>query len=890
MLLALRIIWGVSHTFGMNSTPQQDTLSDESAPNPLAGKPGIAPELLAPAGDWDCVRAAVENGADAVYFGLDCGFNARYRAKNFHLDDLPDLMKFLRQRGVRGYTTMNTLVFPSELPRLVPVVERIAESGVDAVLVQDFGVARLVREMCDSLEIHASTQMSLTSAETIQVASDLGLSRVVLARELSVAEIEKIAGATDMPLEVFIHGALCVAYSGQCLTSESLGGRSANRGQCAQACRLPYEVICDGKDVELDDVRYLLSPQDLAGYGSIVALAKAGVASLKIEGRLKTPEYVANLTGHYRKAIDQAIAEGHVTMSEKSKQQMELSFSRGFSPGWLEGNDHKRLVPGLQSAKRGIKIGEVLKQAGDRVLVTLGADVALGDGIGVQSTQTDGSDQAMQGGRIYSLDVATDKSVWGEKTKRCSDGQTAWIGFGRGEMDWSVIEVGATVFKNDDPRLNRALRKSFDVADAVARQTIDFQVTAITGQPLQITVSLGDSITETIASEEHLQVARKHPATEALISEKISRLGATAFEMGTLQTTIEGDPMIPSSLLNGLRRELIQRLQTRLETPPSRNIRTAAGEAMLEPIVSQAPVEATSPATSTENLTASRKISVMCRNMSQVQAAVECGVDLIYVDFQDVREYKLVADVVRPSGIPFGIATVRMQKPGEMGLLRVLDRHQPDLILARNLAAIRFFQPTEISIVADFSLNVANHRSAQWIHSMGVDRVTASYDLNQDQLGDLVGSMPPEWVEVVLHQHIPMFHMEHCVFCAVLSPGTNKTNCGRPCDDHVVQLRDRVGAEHTLQADVACRNTLYNATPQSGAETAAMLMESGVGWYRLEMLEESPEELRKTVSLYRDLLEGRITGEQVWTTLKATNRVGVTRGTLESKRNPLAVL
>ena len=246
-------------------------------------------ELLAPAGDWQCVAAAIENGADAIYFGLDCGFNARHRAKNFGLPDLPELVRQLRTRGVRGYVTLNTLVFPAELASLVDVIGEVAASGIDAVLVQDFGVARIVREVCPELEVHASTQMSLTSAETISVAADLGLSRVVLARELSIGEIKQITSATDMPVEVFIHGALCVAYSGQCLTSESLGGRSANRGQCAQACRLPYELISDGNKVDLDDVRFLLSPQDLAGYDAIPELISAGVASIKIEGRLKTP-------------------------------------------------------------------------------------------------------------------------------------------------------------------------------------------------------------------------------------------------------------------------------------------------------------------------------------------------------------------------------------------------------------------------------------------------------------------------------------------------------------------------------------------------------------------------------------------------------------------------
>ena len=208
------------------------------------------PELLAPAGDWECVRAAIENGADAVYFGLDCGFNARARAANFGVDDLPELMQTLHRRGVAGYATLNVVVFSDELAEFERVARACEEAGVDAVLVQDVGAARLLRERCPGLPLHASTQMTLTSAETIALAETLGMERVVVARELSLAEIKAIRQQTSMPLEVFVHGALCVAYSGQCLTSESLGGRSANRGVCAQACRLPYEMICDGQPVE----------------------------------------------------------------------------------------------------------------------------------------------------------------------------------------------------------------------------------------------------------------------------------------------------------------------------------------------------------------------------------------------------------------------------------------------------------------------------------------------------------------------------------------------------------------------------------------------------------------------------------------------------------------
>ncbi|MGB7327739.1 MAG: DUF3656 domain-containing protein [Rubripirellula sp.] len=828
-----------------------------------------APELLAPAGDWQCVKAAIENGADAVYFGLDCGFNARYRAQNFGIPDLPELSKMLRGRGVKGYVTLNTLVFPSEMLALAKVVESIASAGIDAVLVQDFGVARLVRQICPELEIHASTQMSLTSAETIAVAADLGLSRVVVARELSIQEIRKITSATDMPIEIFIHGALCVAYSGQCLTSESLGGRSANRGQCAQACRLPYELVVDGDDHHLGDVKYLLSPQDLAGYAAIPDVIDAGVASIKIEGRLKTPEYVANIAGHYRRAIDEAMVSGRVSVDEEAQREMELSFSRGFSPGWLSGNDHKRLVPGLTSAKKGVRIGEVMSTPRGEIEIRLEAPVALGDGLAIAGTG--GQDQ--QGGRIYSI---VDQS--GESLKSADSGSLVRIGFGHGEIDWSEVQLDAVVYKNDDPKLNRRLRKTFSGEDPNGRQKIDMKVVAVAGQPLAVEACLAGGRSFSAVGDTPLDVAHNRPADETVLREKLGRLGGTPFVLGELVVNIEGQPMVPMAMLNQIRRSLVETIEASLATPPIRITSVDSAKAWVAPIVA----EVETPA--------SPKLSVLCRTMEQLEAACHAGVGMVYADFHDVRTYRGAVELAKDLGTPIGIATVRMQKPGEMGLLRVLTRLAPDAILARNLAAIDFARQNFEHVIADFSLNVTNHRSAQWLRDQGVARVTASYDLNREQLIDLVDSLPSNWLEVVMHQHMPMFHMEHCVFCAVISPGTNKTNCGRPCDRHVVQLRDRVGAEHPLQADVACRNTLYNATPQSGAEVVGDLIQRGVEWFRVEMLEEDAATTQTTLGVYKKLLSGQVTGREVWQTLNASNRLGVTRGTLETKRNPLAIL
>src|ERR1700728_1626194 len=298
------------------------TAPTESAKNERnAVKTLRLPELLAPVGDWDCAKAAVENGADAIYFGLE-KFNARMRAHNFTEADLPKLMEFLHRRGVKGYVTFNTLVFENELADAEKYLRAIISAGVDAAIVQDVGICRLIRKLSPDFPIHASTQMTITSAGGVEFARELGCNLVVLARECSIKEIEKIQAAqtqtnsalrevavrkdphSALPLEVFIHGALCVAYSGQCLTSEALGGRSANRGECAQACRMPYDLISDGKEGPLGDRRYLLSPQDLAGLEVLPQLVQTGVTSLKIEGRLKSPEYVANITRIYRQALD----------------------------------------------------------------------------------------------------------------------------------------------------------------------------------------------------------------------------------------------------------------------------------------------------------------------------------------------------------------------------------------------------------------------------------------------------------------------------------------------------------------------------------------------------------------------------------------------------------
>jgi putative protease len=283
-------------------------------------------------------------------------------------------------------------------------------------------------------------------------------------------------------------------------------------------------------------------------------------------------------------------------------------------------------------------------------------------------------------------------------------------------------------------------------------------------------------------------------------------------------------------------------------------------------------------------------VTVLCRSLLQLHELLSAGITDIYADFADIREYRDAVTAAHEHAASICLATPRIQKPDEMGIFHALAKHGADGILVRNLAGLRFFTERQIPVIADFSLNAANELTAQYLIDRGAARLTPSYDLNRDQLLDLVAAVPPNWLEVVIHQHMPMFHMEHCVFCAVLSPGTNKTNCGRPCDVHQVKLRDRLGMEHRLTADVGCRNTLFNAVPQSAAEVVPALLARGVRHFRIELLDDTGQPLVELLRLYQRLLAGEVAGKEVWSRLKAANRVGVTRGTLEERRHPLSIV
>jgi len=821
------------------------------------------PELLAPAGDWECARAAVENGADAIYFGLT-RFNARMRAQNFTEADLPDLMRFLHSRGVKGYVTFNTLVFTDELPEAIDYLRTIVASGVDAAIVQDVGICRLIRKLSPDFPIHASTQMTFSSASGVQFARELGCNLVVLARECSLQEIGRIrrelaAAGAEMPLEVFVHGALCVAYSGQCLTSEALGGRSANRGECAQACRMPYDLIVDGEPLDLGERRYLLSPQDLAGLSVLPELVRVGVVSLKIEGRLKTPEYVAGITRAYREALDRVIpavaasdprkeAALVAQLEDEARYDLEMSFSRGLHTGWLKGIDNQNLVHARFGKKRGVFLGEVSRIEGERVAVRLAAPLKPGDGVVFDRGRPEDDEE---GGRVYAV----------EDRRR-----EALVTFGRGQIDWSRVRPGDRLWKTSDPELERRLRQSFAGEEPRFQRPVDIEVHGAPGQPLVLLLRDGEGHIAQVASSIPLEVAHTHPLDDERLAGQLGRLGGTPFRLSQLTNHLEGAVILPVSELNRLRREAVEALIAERARPKRWQLST-------EPITLAAPQKRLP--------VRSPQLVPLVRSATQLEAVLAQGFALVYAEFEDVRTYREAVQRAAQAGTQLFVAPPRIYKSGEEWILKQTRASDAPGYLVRNTDHLRYFATERC--VADFSFNVANPLTAEYfMERYRPVRLTASYDLNTAQLVDLLSATPAGWFEVTLHQHMPLFHMEHCVFCAFLSEGHDYTDCGRPCEKHDVRLRDRVGAEHVLKADAGCRNTVFNARAQTGAEDVARLLATGLTHLRVEFVDEAPVQVQRVLDAYRRLLGGEIAGHQLWKQLKLINQLGVTRGQLRT--------
>ncbi len=814
------------------------------------------PEIMSPAGYWPQLRAAIEAGADSVYFGLK-HFSARAKV-GFSLAELPDAMRTLHQRGVKGFVTFNTLVFDHEVAEAARTLEAIARAGADAIIVQDIGMVKLAKQIAPALEIHGSTQMSITSADGVRLAQEFGVSRVTLARELSLDEVRAIRAATDCELEIFVHGALCVAYSGQCFSSEAWGGRSANRGQCAQACRLPYEMMVDGKVQPLADARYLLSPGDLYALKQMPEIVRIGISALKIEGRYKDADYVALTTSAYRQAVDEAWAGLELSIDRAAELQLEQVYSRGLGPFFLSGTNHQAVVNGRAPRHRGVLMGSVARVTRDSVLVKAAAAHAIapmkpGDGMVFDAAGWRSPEEPEEGGRIFQV-----AQVEGNLELR----------FGNGVLNLQRIRRGDLVWRSHDPSVDKVVRPYLEAATPLRKQPVQVKVTAREGEPLKTEWSVNGASVE-VKSAGPLGSATSRAITIEFLQEQLGRLGNTPYELSQLELDVQGAPFAPSSLLNQLRREAVERLQEVQSAPKQVDRRQTT---IVCPTLQQVDRRQTAIVRPTLHL--------LVRTPEQLDAALALRPGSITLDYLDLYGLKPSLERVQAAGLAARVASPRVLKPGEERITDfLLSCGCP--ILVRSTGLLEALRSREHPVlVGDFSLNAANEITAAELLSLGISLLTPTHDLNAAQVSELARRMGPERIEAIVYQHLPVFHTEHCVFCRFLSTGTSYRDCGRPCEQHRVALRDPAGRAHPVLADVGCRNTVFGAEAQQAGAHLDEWRAAGIHQFRLEFAHESADQVTGVTRAFEDVISGRSAARDLAQHLARISPQGVTEGSL----------
>ncbi len=818
----------------------------------------LKPEIMSPAGYWPQLRAAIEAGADSVYFGLK-HFTARAKV-GFTLSELPEVMRTLHARGVRGFVTFNTLVFEHELSEAARALASIAEAGADAIIVQDLGILKLARRIAPALELHASTQMSVTSADGVKLAQDLGATRVTLARELSLDEIRQIRSQTDGELEIFVHGALCVAYSGQCFSSEAWGGRSANRGQCAQACRLPYEMLVDGKLTPLGDARYLLSPDDLCALELIPQILEIGISALKIEGRYKDADYVALTTRTYRQAVDEAWNGAARPVDPRTTLELEQVYSRGFGPHFLTGTNHQAVVQGRAPRHRGVLAGRVAQAGAEAVLIEPAeshrlAPLKPGDGIVFDAADWRSPEEPEEGGRVF---------------QAAARGNLVELRFANGALDPRRIRRGDLVWRTHDPETDRAARPYLEPAAPLRKQKVTVHVVAREGAPLE-TEWIAAGFHAVVQSAAPLGHARDRALSSDYLAAQFGRLGNTAYELEGIHLEAEGAPFAPSSVLNDMRRRAVAELE-RLQTAPR-------GIAVSDPQAALREIEGFATASEDQAL-GSPRLHLLARTPEQLEGALAARPATITLDYLDLYGLRPSLDRVRAAGIAVRVAAPRVLKPGEERIADfLLGCGCPILVRSGGLLRALRERPHP-ALIGDFSLNAANAITAAELLRLGLETLTPTHDLNAEQVAELARRTGAARIEAVAYQHLPVFHTEHCVFCRFLSHGTSYRDCGRPCDVHQIALRDASGRNHPVMADVGCRNTVFGAEAQHAAAHMELWLAAGILNFRLEFAHETTDQVEAIAGAFAEALASRCTWRDLSQQLTRQAPQGLTEGSL----------
>jgi putative protease len=549
-----------------------------------------------------------------------------------------------------------------------------------------------------------------------------------------------------------------------------------------------------------------------------------------------------------------AQAEGAVmdAVRRDSLYDLEMGFSRGLYTGWFRGIQNQELAHARFGTKRGVFLGQVGRVGPDSVTVQLKAPAKPGDGIVFDAGRPD---EKEEGGRIYFVDARGGETV---------------LRFGRGDINFNRVHAGDRIWKTNDPELDRRVRATFEGDQVRFRRAIHLEVHGAAGTPLTLFARDEQGHVTRAESAMPLALAEKQPLTTDRLTDQLGRLGGTPFKLGTLQNHLDGEVILPVKELNELRRRIATELDAQRAAPQRWQLQD----------------KSLRPAFPRGEPTAQPELIAVIRESHQLEAAWNAGARTIYCEFENPKHYREAVTRFRElrgtdASASIWVAAPRVFKPGEEWIIKQVLSCEADGYLVRNYDHLKAFAGRRLR--GDFSLNVANPLTADYfINRYQLERVTASYDLNIGQLEALLQNAPGAWFDITLHQHMPMFHMEHCVFCAFLSTGKDYRDCGRPCDSHRVALRDRVGAEHPLKADAGCRNTVYNSRAQTGAEYAARLIALGARSFRVEFLTESAEEVTRTIERYRQLLDGRIGGTELWRELKLINQLGVTRGQMET--------
>ncbi|MBA1342396.1 MAG: hypothetical protein C5S52_02230 [ANME-2 cluster archaeon] len=828
------------------------------------------PELLAPAGNNESLIAAVENGCDAVYLGATT-LSARASAANFAPDELASAIDYAHLRGVKAYVAVNTLIKDSETADAAALLRHLDESGADAAIVQDIGLLSMVQSLAPDLPIHASTQMTVHNSEGAGFLQDMGVTRVVLAREMTLDEIKQVKQNTDLEIEIFVHGALCISYSGQCLMSSMIGGRSGNRGVCAQPCRKRYRLQTGGRRVETDG-EYLLSPRDLNTSRILPELIEAGIDSFKIEGRLKRPEYVACVTRIYRGLIDRYVKDpsGYFVTDDESRSLAQV-FNRGFTAGYFTGNPRGELMSRRRPYNRGIPVGTVIGCDRTRLCIRLSGTLRTGDGIGVTGAagvgaEGDGGGEGAGADDGGSGTIVRQMYAGGRQVDHAGSGTVVDIPLTSPDAQ---VRAGSTVYKTLDKPLMDSLRSSFTSPAPLRRIPVTITAEAAVGSPLGLRIEDNDNNAAHVHSEYVIERAVSRPTTREEIVRQLAKLGNTVFEASEsdidLRTEGGGDIFIPVSQLNRVRSDAVSRLTDariagwrRGARTRHRHDRSADAAGIIQTTEPRAQVADTSKRSSS-----AVSLAVSVSSMDGVRSAVAGGADVIYLGGERYRggcveaeafDLETVIRYVHQSGRRIYLNTPGIASDSQMrGVADAMSkamRFGVDGVLVSNHGVFRLAEEIGLDRIVDSPLNVFNRMSLRFWAEHGAGRVTLSPELTLAEIRKIAKYGA---VECIVHGRITLMESEHCVVGGILG---GVDSCTAPCEDGGFELVDEKGYAFPLMMDMDCRMHLLNSSELCMLEHIPAIVRAGVSSIRIEARVVESDRAGEITRLYRDALDG----------------------------------